>query len=109
MLRDLDGKPTIIDLDDFCFGPREWDLIQTALYADRYGWHTCEEYEVFAHIYGHDIMRWPGYSTLADIREFIQVTWMVEKAGESERTADEARKRLNTIRTGASRKDWRPF
>jgi aminoglycoside phosphotransferase (APT) family kinase protein len=109
VLHDLDGKPTVIDLDDFCIGPREWDLIQTALYADRYGWHTREEYEVFIRIYGHDIMQWPCYSVLADIREFIQVTWMMEKAGESERTADEARKRLDTIRTGGSRKDWRPF
>lgn len=109
VLHDLHGKPAVIDLDDFCIGPREWDLIQTALYADRYGWHTREEYTAFVRIYGYDIMRWSGYSVLADVREFIQVTWMIQKARESERAAKEARKRINTIRTGASRRDWSPF
>jgi len=54
-------------------------------------------------------MTWPGYSVLADSREFIQVTWMIKKAGESEKTSAEARKRVSALRTGASRKDWLPF
>jgi aminoglycoside phosphotransferase (APT) family kinase protein len=109
VLHDRYGKPAVIDLDDFCTGPREWDLIQTALYAGRYGWHTREQYEAFVRVYGYDIMQWTGYPVLADVREFIQVTWIVQKAGESQQTADEARKRINAIRTGASREDWLPF
>ncbi len=92
VLHDERGKPVVIDLDSFATGPREWDLIQTALFYDRYGWHTREEYETFTRIYGYDIMQWPGYPVLADAREFIQVTWMIQKAGESEKTAAEARK-----------------
>jgi hypothetical protein len=46
---------------------------------------------------------------LADAREFIQVTWMIQKATENEKTAAEARKRLSALRSGASRKDWLPF
>jgi hypothetical protein len=46
---------------------------------------------------------------LAAVREFIMVTWMVLKADESGRTSAEARKRLNALRTGGSRKDWDPF
>jgi Ser/Thr protein kinase RdoA (MazF antagonist) len=109
VLRDRHGNPVVIDLDDFSAGPREWDLIQTALFYDRYGWHTREEYDTFVKVYGYDIMQWPGYSVLADIREFAMVTWIVQKAGESDRTAMEAGKRVDAIRTGASRKDWRPF
>jgi phosphotransferase family enzyme len=109
VLHDLNGKPVVIDLDDFCTGPREWDLIQTAIYADRFGWHTREEYETFVRVYGWDITQWPGYKVLADVRDFIMVTWMVQKAGESEQTAAEARKRLSALRTGASRRDWLPF
>jgi Ser/Thr protein kinase RdoA (MazF antagonist) len=109
VLRDHHGDPVVIDLDDFAIGPREWDLIETALYYDRFDWHTREQYETFARVYGYDIMQWPGYPALADIREFIMVTWIVSKAGEDERTAAEARKRLNALRTGASRKDWGPF
>jgi hypothetical protein len=96
-------------LDGFAVGPREWDLIQTALYFDHYGWHTREEYETFTSVYGYDIMRWPGYRMLANVREFIQVTWMIQKAKESEKSAAEARKRVDALRTGASRKDWLPF
>ncbi len=93
VLRDEHRNPVVIDLDGFAVGPREWDLIQTALYYGRYGWHTREEYETFTHVYGYDIMQWPGYPMLADSREFIQVTWMIQKAGENEKTAAEARKR----------------
>jgi Ser/Thr protein kinase RdoA (MazF antagonist) len=109
VLHDLNGNPAVIDLDDFCTGPREWDLIQTAMYADRYGWHTAEQYETFTRVYGYDITQWDGYQALSDIREFLLVTWMAQKAGESEQTAAEARKRIDAIRTGASRKDWLPF
>ena len=109
VLRDYHGNPVVIDLDDFATGPREWDLILTAIYYDRFGWHTREEYETFARVYGFDIMQWPGYPVLAAVREFIMVTWIVSKAGESERTSAEARKRVDALRTGSSRKDWGPF
>ncbi len=109
VLHDWQGKPVVIDLDGFATGPREWDLIQTALYYDRYGWHTREEYETFARVYGYDIMQWPGYSVLANVREFVQVTWIIQKAAESESAAAEARKRINSLRRGGSRKGWLPF
>ncbi len=109
VLSDHDGHPVVIDLDDFATGPREWDLIQTAIYYDRFGWHTREEYETFTKAYGYDIMQWPGYPMLADIREFIIVTWIAQKANENEKTSAEARKRVDALRTGASRKDWLPF
>ena len=50
-----------------------------------------------------------GYPVLAAVREFIIVTWIVSKAGEDEHTSAEARKRLNALRSGTSRKDWDPF
>jgi hypothetical protein len=109
VLRDYHGNPVVIDLDDFETGPREWDLIQTALYYDHYGWHTRKEYKTFVEVYGYDIMQWPGYPALAAIREFILVTWMVQKACEKKETAAEARKRVDALRTGASRKNWLPF
>lgn len=109
VLHDSRGNPVVIDLDDFATGPREWDLIQTAIYYDRFGWHTREEYETFTEVYGYDLTQWPGYSVLAEIREFIMVSWMILKADEGENTSAEATKRLNALRTGASRKDWNPF
>ena len=109
VLRDSHGNPVVIDLDGFAIGPREWDLALTAIYYDSFGWHTREEYETFVRVYGFDIMKWPGYPVMRAVREFLMVTWVIQKAGESPRVAAEARKRIAALRTGASRGDWEPY
>jgi aminoglycoside phosphotransferase (APT) family kinase protein len=109
VLHDYQGKPVVIDLDGFAIGPREWDLALTAIYYDSFGWHSREEYETFVRVYGFDIMQWPGYPVMRAIREFLMVTWVIQKASESERVAAEASKRIAALRTGASRKDWQPY
>jgi len=108
-LRNRDGRAVLVDLDNFAIGHREWDLVLSAAYSDSFGWHTRKEYAEFARAYGYDIMRWPGYPTLRELSEFLMVTWVVTKAGESERAAAEARKRIASLRTGASRRDWDPL
>jgi aminoglycoside phosphotransferase (APT) family kinase protein len=109
VLHDGRGKPIVIDLDGFAIGPREWDLALTAIYYDSFGWHTREEYETFVSVYGFDIMQWPGYPTMRAVRELLMVTWVIQKTGESERTAAEARKRITALRNDTSRKDWQPY
>jgi thiamine kinase-like enzyme len=104
-----DGRPVLIDLDSFATGPREWDLVQTALFYDRFGWHTAEEYRTFVDVYGFDIMTWPGYQTLADYRELSMTLWLAGKTRESESVAEEIRKRVHAIQTGGSRRGWAPF
>jgi len=109
VLRDRDGNPVVINLDGFAVGPREWDLALTAIYYDSFGWHTREEYEDFVRVYGFDIMAWPGYPVMRAVREFLMVTWVIQKAAESAQAAAEAAKRITALRTGASRKDWQPY
>jgi thiamine kinase-like enzyme len=109
VLRDRRGTLVLIDLDGFAIGPREWDLMQTAMYYDSFGWHTREEYEDFARVYGYDIRQWPGYPVLREVREFLMVTWLIQKAAEDAQAAAEATKRITALRTGASRKDWQPY
>jgi len=60
-------------------------------------------------VYGFDILQWPGYPVMRAVREFLMVTWLIQKANESERIAVEAAKRMTALRTGASRKDWKPY
>lgn len=108
-LRDWNGRPVMIDLDNFAIGHREWDLILTAVFYDSFGWHTAAEYEDFARVYGFDIMKWSGYPTLKELSEYLMVTWVITKAGESQQVADEASKRIESMRTGSSRKHWAPL
>jgi aminoglycoside phosphotransferase (APT) family kinase protein len=109
VMRDRDGEPVLIDLDGFADGPREWDLVQTAMFYDSFGWHTRQEYEDFARVYGWDITTWPGYPVLREVREFLMVTWLIQKAAEDTEAAAEAAKRITALRTGASRLDWQPY
>lgn len=109
VLHDSQGKPVVIDLDGFAIGPREWDLALTAIYFDSFGWHTREEYETFVRVYGFDIRQWTGYPVMRAVREFLMVTWILQKADESELIANEANKRILALRTGTSRMDWQPY
>ncbi|MFC4030902.1 phosphotransferase family protein [Streptomyces polygonati] len=109
VLRDRTGQAVLIDLDGFALAPREWDLILTAIYYDRYGWHSREQYESFVHHYGFDLMNWPGYPVLADVRELMMTLWMGGKAAAEPKAASEFARRVEAIRTGGDRRDWRPF
>jgi len=104
-----DGEPVLIDLDGFAVGPREWDLVQTALFYERFGWHTDDEYRTFVEVYGFDIMSWSGYRVLAAYREISMTLWLAGKAGADEEAAAEVRKRVESIRSGGSRREWAPF
>jgi aminoglycoside phosphotransferase (APT) family kinase protein len=109
VLHDEQGNPVVIDLDGFAVGPREWDIALTAIYYESFGWHTREEYETFARVYGFDILAWSGYPVMRAVREFLMVTWLIQQASDSERIAAEASKRIAALRTRASRKDWKPY
>lgn len=109
VLHDQHGNPVVIDLDGFATGPREWDVALTAIYYDSFGWHTREEYDTFAQVYGFDILSWPGYPVMRAVREFLMTTWLIQQASHSERIAAEASKRITALRTGGSRKDWKPY
>ncbi|MEU4686457.1 phosphotransferase enzyme family protein [Streptomyces xinghaiensis] len=108
-LRHRNGQAILIDLDGVSLAPREWDLILTALFYDRLGWHTRSQYEAFVHHYGFDLLNWPGYSVLADIRELMMTLWVGQQVPTSERFAEEFVKRVHAIRTDGSRRDWSPF
>ena len=68
----------LVDLDGFAVGAREWHLVLTAMYFERLGWHTQEEYQQFAAGYGFDVMSWQGYALLRDVRELIMLTWLAQ-------------------------------
>lgn len=105
-----DHKPVLIDLDSFSIGPREWDLTLTALYYERFGWHTREEYEQFATLYGFDVMTSTAYPVLRAIRETIMVGWLSQNIGASPEIAAEVHCRIGDLRSSREgRLEWKPF
>ncbi|MEU9334414.1 aminoglycoside phosphotransferase family protein [Streptomyces sp. NPDC048290] len=109
VIRHRDGNAILIDLDGFSLAAREWDLVQSALYYERYGWHTRTEYESFVYHYGFDLMNWPGYPVLGDLRELMMVVWLGHQVATSAKSGDEFGRRVESLRTDGSRRDWRPF
>jgi aminoglycoside phosphotransferase (APT) family kinase protein len=109
VIRRADGVAVLIDLDGFAAGPREWDLVLTAMYFERFGWHTAQEYREFVTGYGFDVMSWPGYPVLRDIRELIMVAWLAQNTRESPEIAAEVSKRIADLREGGGPRDWAPY
>lgn len=108
VLHDDAGQPKVIDLDGFATGPREWDLMQTAMYYDSFGWHSKAEYADFVGGYGWDVRKWAGYDVMRSVRELLMVTWLSQNAADP-RAAKEVEKRVESLRTGGSRRDWAAF
>jgi hypothetical protein len=109
VIRRADGVAVLIDMDGFAAGPREWDLVLTAMYFERFGWHTAQEYREFVTGYGFDVMTWPGYPVLRDIRELIMVAWLAQNTREGPEIAVEVSKRIADLRVGDGFRDWAPF
>jgi aminoglycoside phosphotransferase (APT) family kinase protein len=109
IIRRQDGTAVLTDLDGFSVGPREWDLVLTAIYFERFGWHTAAEYAAFTGAYGFDVMTWPGYPVLRDIRETLMVTWLAQNVRESPQIAAEVAKRIADLRSGDGQRDWAPY
>jgi Ser/Thr protein kinase RdoA (MazF antagonist) len=109
LLRDDAGNAVLSDLDNVRIGQCEYDLLQTAMFYDNFGWHTEAEYRDFVEAYGYDLLDWPGYPILRDGRELTMVLWVAGNAATDEAAASELRRRLQSLRTGGSRRDWQPL
>jgi len=95
-----DGSHVLVDLDCFAVGPREWDLVLTAMYFERFGWHTWKEYLEFAVGYGFDVMSWPGYTVLRNVRELTLLTWLALNPWNLPEIQSEVRGRIADLRDG---------
>jgi aminoglycoside phosphotransferase (APT) family kinase protein len=108
LILDSRGRALLSDLDGFCVGPGEWDLVLTGMFYERFGWHTREEYADFVRAYGRDVTEWDGFAVLSDVRELLMVAWLAQNTHNADAAAELA-KRLESIRRGRSRRDWSPF
>jgi hypothetical protein len=96
------------DFESAAIGPREWDLLPTAIAVERYGLAE-ERYEEFAVAYGFDVRGWPGYPVLREIRELTMTTWIMQNIGQSPAAAGEFSRRVGSLRDGDSGRAWTFF
>jgi len=109
LLRAATGEVLLLDFEQFCFGPREWDLSLSALYRYSLRWFTAEEYRAFVEAYGYDITSWTGLPVMRSIRELGMTTWLMQMVGQDAAKAAEFGRRVDDIRQGRFPRRWRAF
>jgi aminoglycoside phosphotransferase (APT) family kinase protein len=102
------GQVVLLDFEAAAIGPREWDLLPTAIAVDRYRLPE-DTYQEFADTYGFDVRGWDGYPVLREVRELTMTTWIMQNVGESEAVAAEFALRVSSLRERDSKRAWNFF
>ena len=102
------GQVVLIDFESAAVGPREWDLLPTAIGVERYG-RSERQYREFADAYGFDVRTWPGYPVLREVRELTMTTWIMQNIGESPAVAAEFALRVGSLRERDFARAWHLF
>lgn len=87
VLTSSSGTDFLIDLDAVAQGPREWDLVPTAVAQLRFD-GDLRSIRDFSTAYGFDLLRWSGWLTLRRLRELYMTSWLMSVADSSERRAE---------------------
>jgi aminoglycoside phosphotransferase (APT) family kinase protein len=103
-----DGTPILLDFEVVAIGPREWDLVPTALAVGRFELDE-ETYGSFVAAYGRDITKWTGYPVLRAIRELTMTTWLMQNVEEDPSVAAEFALRVASLREGDLGRVWHAF
>ena len=98
----------LLDFETAAFGPREWDLMPTAIAVERYGLPEAR-YREFAAVYGFDVRGWAGYPVLREIRQLNMTTWIMQNIGESAAAAAEFALRVSSLRERDFERAWNFF
>ncbi|GAB7186485.1 aminoglycoside phosphotransferase family protein [Kitasatospora sp. Ki12] len=100
--------PVLLDLEFVADDLREHDLVVLALAQDRYG-VPGDEYEAFTEAYGWDVREWPGFTVLRGARETASASWVAQQAASNLAALAEFRRRVDSLRDGATEVRWYPF
>jgi Ser/Thr protein kinase RdoA (MazF antagonist) len=96
------------DWDWVAYGPREVDLVPTWHAATRYGKGAAWTH-AFTDAYGYDLASWPGFPTLMQMRDLVQLTGPIRRAanGDGGPFAAALRQRLDDVRHGDTANVWK--
>ena len=103
-----EGQPVFLDFERVAVGPREWDLIDTAVSTLRFALPRGD-YDDFAAGYGFDVLAWNGFPTLRRVWELRATTWLMQNKGSSPEVDAEIEVRLKTWRDDDPEARWLPF
>ncbi|MEU4729875.1 aminoglycoside phosphotransferase family protein [Streptomyces sp. NPDC023588] len=100
--------PVLVDLETVSADLREHDLVVMALARDRYGL-PAESYAEFTAAYGWDVRDWEGCAVLRGARETASCAWVAQHAPTDPKALAEFRRRVGSLRDGASELRWHTF
>jgi hypothetical protein len=88
--------------------PREVDLVPTWHAVRRYGRDDSWKNDFVAE-YGYDLADSPGFEVLMHMRDMMQLTGPLRRAGADQRYLAFLRQRLSGIRAGGQSSQWATF
>jgi aminoglycoside phosphotransferase (APT) family kinase protein len=100
--------PVLCDFDSASVGPAEWDLTPMAVSVRRFGEPVSRYAELASH-YGFDVMRWPGFAVLREVRELKLTTSVLPIMGSAPEKRPELLRRLRDFRVGDTSARWSRF
>lgn len=100
--------PVLCDFDSLCAGPPEWDLTPMAVGYLRLG-RSAEAYRGLVEAYGFDVINWPGFSVLRDLRELKITVSVLPILRSNPAIRGELYRRLRSMRAGDVTAQWRPY
>lgn len=98
------GQYRLIDMDDICIGPQQYDLAIVKNEADRFG--KFQEYNQCIAGYGYNIDKWPLLQIALEFRELTATTWLAELWNESPEHKKELLKRIDTLTDNNDNRLW---
>ncbi|MFJ6017479.1 phosphotransferase family protein [Streptomyces sp. NPDC092952] len=100
-----DGEAVLCDWDTVATGQPEWDLVTVEVHCRRFGYGPLH-YSAFADAYGWNVTSWPGYQTLAAIRELRMITTNAQKVHHAPSSLDEVVRRVDGLRRHDNALRW---
>ncbi|MGM1058234.1 aminoglycoside phosphotransferase family protein [Saccharothrix sp. Mg75] len=100
--------PVICDFDSTSTGPREWDLSTLPVGVARFG-HPVRWHRQLAREYGFDVVTWPGFPVLREVRELKLTTSVLPIVRSHPDVGAELHRRLNALRAGDTTTPWSPY
>lgn len=101
------GTPLLLDFDQTCVGPREWDLVPTVVNSLRLG-RPRADVGTLAEAYGFDVTGWDGFDVLRQVRELTVIAGVAPALASRPELAQEFHRRAAGLTSG-SRGAWAPY